>query len=439
MEVNNISESQYDWLDLPEGFEFGIIETDEELEELIAFNAIIHDQNAGDFLKRIIENLPGFRREMNYVIRDSTTETIVACINSIPSTWAYENIQLLNLELGFVGTSESYRNKGLVNSLYSYFDRLLKEGQYDISVIQGIPYFYRKYGYDFILPLIRNIALPTRNLPDTPIEDTPISEITIRQAEEEDLEEMMDLLQEENQKLLVSSVRDERLWKVQERIKLNDSLPLETMVLESKGVIDGYFRIGKKKDGVQEFRISSVVVDEGAFRTYDTALRALYYFRDEAKKRNEHTIEIPGNVLSNLGILAMDYGGTLSPGWKYQVRIPDISRFLNTIRPVLSRRLKGTMFEGMTREVFINTYRTCYKLNFQDGELLPIEDIGMQQTDRYMEIRLPPQGFVRLILGEFTIAELKQQNVDFIVRRGHTALLETLFPKKESYIYHYFC
>jgi predicted acetyltransferase len=427
-------------LNLPEGFEFGIIETDDDLEELIAFNAIIHDPNAGEFLKRIIENLPGFRREMNYVIRDSSTGAIVACINSIPSTWAFEGIQLQNLELGFVGTSESYRNRGFVNSLYSYFDKLLKEGHFDISVIQGIPYFYRKYGYDFILPLIRNIALPVRNLPTTTLEDTPsLHGITIRHAEENDIDAMMKLLQEENQKLLVSSFRDEHLWRVQEQLKLNDTLALETMVLDRNGIVDGYFRIGAKKEDIAEFRISSVVVDEAAFRSYDTTMRALYFFRDEAMKNNEHTIEIPGNVYSNLGKLAIDYGGILSHGWRYQVRIPDVARFLNKIRPVLAQRLVGTMFEGLTRELIINTYRTCYKLSFQDGELLPIEDIGMQKTDSYMEIRLPPQGFIRLILGEFTLAELKQQNVDFIVRRGYSTLLETLFPKKESYIYHYFC
>ncbi|MDF1538885.1 MAG: hypothetical protein P1Q69_08280 [Candidatus Thorarchaeota archaeon] len=250
---------------------------------------------------------------------------------------------------------------------------------------------------------------------------------------------MMELLQEENQKLLVTSVRDEQLWKIQERLKMNVSMPLETMVLERKGAIDGYFRISTKEKEVHEFRISTAVVDEASFRTYDIAMRALYYFRDEAKKHSEHILELPGNVCSNLGILALDYGGTLSHGWKYQVRIPDVCRLLNKTRPVFSRRLKGTMFEGLTREIIINTYRTCYKLTFQSGELMPIEDIGMQKTDSYMEIRVPPQGFVRLILGEFTIDELKNQNVDFIVRRGYRTLLETLFPKKESYIHHYFC
>ncbi len=156
-------------------------------------------------------------------------------------------------------------------------------------------------------------------------------------------------------------------------------------------------------------------------------------------KRNEHTIELPGNVCSNLGILALDYGGILSSGWKYQIRIPDISLMLNKIRPVLTRRLQGTMFEGMTREIVINTYRTCYKLSFQNGILQSVEDIGMQKTDTHLETRLPPLGFIRLILGEFTVDELKKQNVDFIVRRGHKTLLETLFPKRNSYIYSYFC
>ncbi|MFW9847813.1 MAG: GNAT family N-acetyltransferase [Candidatus Thorarchaeota archaeon] len=377
---------------------------------------------------------------MNYVIRDCPSGKIVACINSIPSTWAYDGVPLQNLELGFVGTAETYRNRGFINILYTHFDRLLKDGNYDISVIQGIPFFYRKYGYDFILPLAQSITLPVKNIPAIQTEDaSSFSGITIRPAEEGDLKIMMTLLQEENDKLLITSVRDEELWKVQERLKMIDSLPFETMVLERNGVIDGYFRIGKKKGEPAEFHSSTVVIAEASFRSYDATMRALYYFRDEAIKNNEHTIEIPGTISSSLGILARDYGGTFPSGWKYQVRIPDITKFLNKIRHVLSVRLNGTMFEDITQELFINTYRTCYRLSFQNGKLLPIEEIGMQKTDRYMEIRLPPQGFVRLILGEFTVSELKEQNIDFIVRRGYQALLETLFPKRESYIYHYFC
>lgn len=427
-------------MNIPEGFEFSTIETEDDVEELIAFNAKIHDQDAGVFLERILEKLPGFQRDMNYIIRDSTTGEIVACINAIPSTWTYDGVLLQNLELGFVGTSESYRNMGLINSLYSYFDRILTDGQFDISVIQGIPYIYRKYGYDFIFPLNRNITLPVRNIPDMKIEDSStLSEIVIRPAEEEDRAAISELLREENQKLLVASSRSEQLWEIQERTKMNVSMPFETMVLERKGKIDGYFRICMKKDQNYEFRVSSAIIDESSFRSYDTTMRALFYFRDEAKKQNEHILELPGNICSSLGIIALDYGGVLSPGWKYQVRIPNMIAFLNKIRPVLARRLKGTMFEDLTREIFINTYQTCYKLPFQNGELNAIEEIGMQKIGSYLDIRLLPKGFARLVLGEFTIEELRKQNVDFIVRGGFKTLLETLFPKRESYIHYYYC
>jgi len=69
--VNVVTIKQLDWLNVPDGFEFGVVETDAELEELIKFNATIHEPTDGEFLKRLIENLPRFGREMNFYIRDS--------------------------------------------------------------------------------------------------------------------------------------------------------------------------------------------------------------------------------------------------------------------------------------------------------------------------------------------------------------------------------
>ena len=154
-----------DWLEIPAGYEFGAIETDDEIEELIQFMNEIHDSSAGDLLRRFIEKLPGFGPEKNYCIRDSNTGSIVASLNAIPSMWSYAGIQLRNLELGFVGTRDEYQKKGLFSLLYKYFNHLLLEGRYDISSIQGIPFFYRKYGYDFILPLGRSIHLLQTAIP----------------------------------------------------------------------------------------------------------------------------------------------------------------------------------------------------------------------------------------------------------------------------------
>ncbi len=78
-------------------------------------------------------------------------------------------------------------------------------------------------------------------------------------------------------------------------------------------------------------------------------------------------------------------------------------------------------------------------MNFNKGSLKQIEDIGVQEIGTRREIRMPPADFVRLILGEYSIDELRKINMDFIVRGSHKALLETLFPKRESYIFLYHC
>ena len=429
---------QLDWLNVPDSFEFGVVETDEELEELIKFNATIHEPTDGAFLKRLIENLPQFGREMNFYIRDSEKGHIVSSINAIPSIWEYDGIALKNLELGFVGTLKEYRNKGLFRTLYSYFERLLKD--YDISTIQGIPYLYRTFGYDFIIPLGRKFALRVDSIPSFNKESPPdFMSIIIRPATKSDRADIVKLYDELKNKLLVSVCRDEELWNVQERLKVEDDDTFETMVIERENTIDGYFRVlVRGKPSTTPYEVYLDVI-ESSIRSFDSVMRTLNFLKEEAIKRRFYIITVPGTTKSNLSSIALDFGGAIGSGWKYQIRVPNVVKFLNTIRLVLERRLQGTIFKDLSQVIFINTYRHCYVLNFDKGSLKPIEDIGVQETGTKLEIRLPPSDFIRLILGEYTIDELNKNNIDFIVSGSRKSLLETLFPKSESYIFPYLC
>ena len=58
---------------VPEGFELGIIKSDEDVNELIKFNATIHNELIANFLKRRLEQLPGFNCELNFYIRNLDT------------------------------------------------------------------------------------------------------------------------------------------------------------------------------------------------------------------------------------------------------------------------------------------------------------------------------------------------------------------------------
>ncbi|MFX0108150.1 MAG: hypothetical protein ACFE7R_07695, partial [Candidatus Hodarchaeota archaeon] len=165
----------------------------------------------------------------------------------------------------------------------------------------------------------------------------------------------------------------------------------------------------------------------------------LQFLKEQCKEKNLNRIALSGSIVSNLSQVGLDLGGNMSRGWKHQLRIPDMVRFLKRIRPVFQKRLRGTMFEGLTQKVTINTYRHCYVLDFQDGRIQQIKDLGIHEDGKNLSFRSPPNDFVRLLLGQYSIDEISQQNIDFLVSGSVKSLISTLFPKQESFIGYYHC
>ncbi|MFW9801921.1 MAG: GNAT family N-acetyltransferase [Candidatus Thorarchaeota archaeon] len=425
---------------LPDGLEFGIVKTDEELEELIKFNSTIHEPQDGEELKRIIDLLPHFGREMNYFIRDTDKGIFVSSINAIPSVWGYAGLPLRNLELGFVGTLPEYRKRGLVRALYrEFFEKELHRGKYDISTIQGIPYYYRQFGYDFLIPAWRSVFLRTNQVPDVPPEEKPAwMRLSIRPATKSNLDSVISLYDEMISRTLISTVRDKTLWEIQEQQRREYENEFTTHVIKRGKEVEGYFRLitrVNEKDPVNGF----LDVIESSIQTYDGVRRTLQFLKDQCKDKNLNRIALSGAINSNLSQIGLDLGGNMSRGWKHQLRIPDMIRFLKRIRPVLQKRLRGTMFDGLTQEVTINTYRHCYVLDFQGGKIQEIKDLGIHEDGKNLSFRAPPHDFVRLLLGQYSIEELNQQNIDFLVAGTVKSLITTLFPKQESFIGYYSC
>ena len=424
-------------MELPDGLEFGVIKSDADLEELIKFNLVVHGDDDPEEIRRQIDNLPKLDRESNFYIRDLDKGMIVSAASAIPSVWMYENIPLTNLELGWVGTLKEYRRKGLARTLYTHFEEILRHGEYHISTIMGIPHYYRQFGYDFILPLDRKVQLRIDQIP-VPNDESHKS-IVFRKAHHDDIPSLIRLYDKHSRKMLVHAARTKDLWELQERFHKEFEQEFKTIVLERKGRVVGYFRLcirGAKKRSHQGLWLS---VMESSITTFDDVLQTLQYLRGRAAKENTCRIELVGPAINNLCRVAQDLGGHVDIGWKYQIRIPNMARFLNRIRPALESHLVGTMFEGMTRELAINTYEHCYLLPFVKGKLAAVKDIGMQEVDEYRTFRTPPNDLVRLVLGDYTIEELRNQNIDFIVSKELKPLVETLFPKRNSFIAYYYC
>jgi hypothetical protein len=426
-------------MELPDGFEFGFVKTDEEVEELLNFHAIVHPEDDREELRRQIERLPGFGREMNYYIRDLDTGKMVTALNSIPFVWNYEDIPLNNLELGWVGTLKEYRRKGLNKLLYTHFDNLLLSGNYDISTIQGIPYYYRQFGYDFIIPLDRTVWTRTNQIQPFDEKNPPeYMKLEVRLAEKKDIPSMMELLDELNQKLLIYASRSPELWEIQETMKTQFDNEFQSYVVVDGPKIVGYFRRVKKISKDSSPNKSTMTVIESSIPTFNGVLRVFQFLYAEALQDDIPLIGSQGPSFNTLSKVMENLGGSGKPRWKYQVRIPNMTSFLQKISPVLERRLEGTMFEGLTYDVTMNTFQNCYKLKFVNGKIIDVTDLGPQQVNENQAFSAPPNDLARLVLGAYSIKEIEQNNIDFIVRGEVRLIAETLFPKKESSVYYYF-
>ncbi|TFG11507.1 GNAT family N-acetyltransferase [Candidatus Thorarchaeota archaeon] len=428
-----------DWPLPPDGFVYGCVETPEEHRELVELNRAIHDETDALMLERLIEHYPGFGLESNFYLRDLDTGEMVACLNAIPSTWSYEGIEIRNLELGFVGTREAYRKQGLFHALYKLFNIALHKGEYEISAIQGIPFFYRKYGYDFMLPLNRRVSIRPDQLPPKQKEVDYEDAYTIRLAEKRDLDCLLRLYRETVAKLLVAAERSKELWLTQEETSMYESEKFHTKVIEKGGEVCGYFRetIPKAPNGM--IKKKTLTVFEAVTPNYRCTLALLHYLQEQGLRNKIQEVYLPGTTESHPSKLALSLGGKMTRGWKYQILIPCPERFLWRVRKALEERLIGTPYQRLNLDVEINTYLALYTLIFQDGKIVKIKTSPKPMIGHGGMLRAPPSKFTRLLLGANGLHELSEFDADFVIEKQYEDLIEALFPKRESYLFHYLC
>ncbi|MEM3459050.1 MAG: GNAT family N-acetyltransferase [Candidatus Bathyarchaeia archaeon] len=86
-------------------------------------------------------------------------DKIVATLNLISVEWSIGGIPLQVAEMGQVATLAEYRHRGLQRRLVEEFHKQAAEQGYDLCAIEGIPYFYRQFGYEYALPLLEETKL----------------------------------------------------------------------------------------------------------------------------------------------------------------------------------------------------------------------------------------------------------------------------------------
>ncbi len=155
--------------ELPGGICMRTLANPADLERVAEFNAMIHGPEVGTMTRRLF-NLHPRLLPNDLVFIENDAGQILSTLCLIPWAWRCAGVELRAGEMGIVGTREDQRGRGLIRILAGYFMRRLHERGCVLSQIQGIAYFYRQFGYAYMLPLESGWHIETHQIHEEPSE-----------------------------------------------------------------------------------------------------------------------------------------------------------------------------------------------------------------------------------------------------------------------------
>lgn len=399
-----------------------------EVERLAVFNATVHqDAHVAEMTRALALHHPDSRPEYWLIVEDAATGQIVSSLCLIPWTWRYADVTLRSAEMGIVGTLPDYRRRGLVRALDRRFKRLLDDGGFHLSHIQGIPYFYRQLGYEYALPLEGGWHLRLDQVPDEAAALAGRS--AFRRATPDDVPALVRLYDEAARHLDISAQRDERAWRFLLEHEPHTATASETwLLLDQGGGPRGYWRAARFGFG------DGLIVDEASWLPLDAAKAVLGKVKAQAAERGKPFIRLSAPDTNPLVAVGRAWGAQNAGRYAWQIHVPDPVRLLRQIAPVLERRLTESFLAGITRVVCLDLYREQIVLHLSEGEVTRVERGSAGVVEGAVRLALPPNLLAPLVLGWRGRAALAAAYPDVGIWGDAELFADVLFPPMTAFL-----
>lgn len=411
---------------LPAGLRLRCAQTMEDVRSVLEAHLASFEEEDRLVLEWKLLHRPHHRPEDLFFVEDLSTGQAASSVSLLKETWTYEGIPLTVGEVGIVSTRPEYRKRGLVRTLFkAYHHFALREGCL-LSVISGIPYFYRQFGYAYALPMGGGWRLGAEQIPARP--DGEPSRYTVRQANEEDMPTLQAFYRAATQGLGVASMLEGDIWLYQDNLPEKASDRKSTYLIEEDGQPCGYWRINANEEGWDK----GVVFHAVYLPHREMCLEALRFAKTLAEARQEHIVTLQVPLEIPLAQAMQDLGAQAVRGYAWYVRVLDPVRFMLAIAPALEARLAESPFAGYDGTLRISLYREALLLRFRQGRLL---SASLSPNTHHADIRLPPEVAPMWWLGYRSIAEILAWCPDASCRdRSRERLADALFLKRPSWV-----
>ena len=379
------------------------------------------------------------------IVTDTSSDRIVSSCLYLSQQWQCDGVAFDVGRPEIVGTRTGFRDRGLIRRQFEVMHDWARERGHDFTVVNGIPSYYRQFGYEMAIN-----DTPTRH---TSIASLPkwgtdeIRQFKLRAATAEDLPFITQLLTESDKRCLWTPLH-----------KLNELRYLTFGRGERSGPAWRTAILCESADGDAQPRdvgvlmyALTVAIDLGVIlrvemshpRYWRLATDALLKeFRERAEAEGaqdpdpEREIKsVRVDLQSNHPAFIFD-NGALGPDpeatYAWYVRVPDVPRILTKLAPVLNRRIAGSIHAGYSGTLIIGIDDGGIELSFDDGCFTGATQVG--RTDRSVRTAWFNQsGFQQILFGRQSVKSIVETEADHWVRnRGYADLLQTLFPQKLS-------
>ncbi len=353
----------------------------------------------------VLEN-PEFDRSRWSVAVDG--HRVVSTMATFPMRVRFGSAHIPGSQIEFVATDGEYEGLGLVRRQFDYHHADLERRGELLQVIVGITYFYRRFGYEYALPIADWRSIPAAALSSIP------AGWSVRTASIDDADTLVRLEAEAQRAVDLAVEFTPELWRYVLR-----SPVYRTVIAEHDGtpVACGRLYLSEDDPYVLDLAGSSrigigAVLAAMADTVQDQPLTLL----DRAATRP----------------FVAELGTTERSNDAYYARIGDPVAFLNAVRPELSRRLAGSPLAAASGTGMISLYAASIRFDYADGEIATFSwHPGEQAPISKGGSGVAPDRFTSLLVGPLGFSGLADRYPD--VNGGRqTGLMEALFPRQLS-------
>lgn len=377
---------------------------------------------------------------------------IISCAGFWRHQWDYAGVSLLVGRPEFVATNFGYRQRGCVRQLFELLHARSQAEGHLVQCIQGIPYFYHQFGYEYALEVGAGC---TFTLPDAPAAECET--YTLRAATIEDIPLIQRWYAGERAGYTITTCFTEEWLRYQILIQpparafisfwlLLDAAktPRGFVALQNTALAQPHHAIDKENIVIAALGFATDMqgMSCNVWGTYLPTLLNLLA-REQVHKRDGEPALHRGSSRTFTALLGKDHPCYALLEQQYSVapvaphawyiRVADIGALLRKIASVLEQRLALSSWREHSGEIKLYFYRGGVRCVFMQGRLITVEDWTRSFWYGDDDMSIPPDIFLQLLFGYRSLSELCSIDLDILVKKEKEPLLNLLFPVQSSW------